>query len=480
MICHNTERPRFDRLAAYLMRTEPDRERVQWAGTRNLPTEEPELGAVFMQATASRNVRVQKPAYQMVVSFAPDDPVDRVLMECVADGLLQGLALGEHQALLVAHQGEPRPHLHMVVNRVHPDTGRAWSTWHAWSRTREALCDLEQALGLRALSAPLQVVHEVAQDVRLYERVLNLGSERHEAELNASAAQARWTRFELMAEQARTSRSVCDQAFARVFRDPVHAFGTFVAAASREGLPMATRRLREQPEQFGALLSVERVRALGLKHTVDDQRARSAVPAAAVAAVDALAASQAWHLAAQSTALGLEEAFERELGVLYHEPREARVVFERLASEQGAAHAAAVLRERPAEFGALRPAIQEQTGALSGQLARVVACGIEAADGRVEESTSLVRGAVPPRPLVGRGEVERAAERLDVLRSAGRALPSRSEVEERLGRALGRLSMREWRLLRSTLTAAHYGLAVRLRRSLRDVALGRGHDEERE
>ncbi|HVH08782.1 MAG TPA: relaxase/mobilization nuclease domain-containing protein, partial [Gemmatimonadales bacterium] len=197
MICRNTERPWFDRLAAYLMRAEPDRERVQWAGTRNLPTEEPELAAVFMQATASRNVRVQKPAYQMVVSFAPDDAVDRVVMERVADGLLDGLALGEHQALLVAHQGEPRPHLHMVVNRVHPGTGRAWSTWHAWSRTREVLCDLEQALGLRALSAPLQTVHAVAQDVRLYERVLNLGSERHEAELNASAAQARWTRFEL-------------------------------------------------------------------------------------------------------------------------------------------------------------------------------------------------------------------------------------------------------------------------------------------
>lgn len=151
MICHQTENRRFGWLVAYLLSNERDHERAQWAVTRNLPTDDPELAAVLMQASASQNLRVLRPAHHVVLEFAPADRVDRTLMERVADRLLAELGLGEHQAVFVAHHGKPHPHLHVMANRVHPETGRGWSTWHSWSRAREVLCELEKAFGFALL-----------------------------------------------------------------------------------------------------------------------------------------------------------------------------------------------------------------------------------------------------------------------------------------------------------------------------------------
>ena len=38
---------------------------------------------------------------------------------------LSALGLDQHEVLMVAHNDEPHPHLHLIVNRVHPETGKA-------------------------------------------------------------------------------------------------------------------------------------------------------------------------------------------------------------------------------------------------------------------------------------------------------------------------------------------------------------------
>ena len=475
MICHQTENRRFGWLVAYLLSRGRDHERAQWAVTRNLPTDDPELAAVLMQASASQNLRVLRPAHHFVLEFAPADRVDRTLMERVADRLLAELGLGEHQAVFVAHHGTPHPHLHVMANRVHPETGRGWSTWHSWSRAREVLCELEKAFGLRPL-APVQLVHAVAQDLRSYARLLELGDSRYRADLDASAVQARWTRLELTAEQARATRLSCDHAFAHVFQDSAPAYHRFVAAARQGGIRTAVTRLRERPEQFGALLAVEGTGTFRLKHTLDDGPARAALPSAVVAAEQAVAAAEACLLAAESVARELDRAFERELGVLYREPHQARVAFQGLAREQGVVRASAILRERPAELGALH-APPLRVSAHANQLA---ARGIEVVEARAQVNAARVPGATlacSSLAEVGRAEMERAAERVATIRAEERALPSREKLEERLGRALNRVSWRQWPALRTALAPGQYALALKLRHAIRGTALGRDDDE---
>jgi len=102
---------RFQDLAAYLVRGQSgmEDERVAWTAARNLPTDDPELAVTFMRATAAQNFSVERPVYHIALSFAPDDPVDRAIMERVADRLLERLGLAEHQAVLVAHRDRPHP-----------------------------------------------------------------------------------------------------------------------------------------------------------------------------------------------------------------------------------------------------------------------------------------------------------------------------------------------------------------------------------
>src|SRR5207237_4625275 len=65
------------------------------------------------------------------------------------------LGLAEHQALMVAHQDRAHPHVHVMVNRVHPETGVAWERWQDRPRIERTLRELERELGLREVAGRL-------------------------------------------------------------------------------------------------------------------------------------------------------------------------------------------------------------------------------------------------------------------------------------------------------------------------------------
>lgn len=60
-------------------------------------------------------------------AFDPADGVDWAKMERVPDRVLDRPALAANQAVIVAHRGREHAHVHLLVNRVHPDTDRAGS-----------------------------------------------------------------------------------------------------------------------------------------------------------------------------------------------------------------------------------------------------------------------------------------------------------------------------------------------------------------
>src|ERR1041385_2877856 len=76
-------------------------------------------------------------------------------MQTVANRVLADLGLSEHQALLVAHWDREHPHVHIMVNRVHPVTGRAWDRWQDQPRIQQTLRILEREFGLREVAGRL-------------------------------------------------------------------------------------------------------------------------------------------------------------------------------------------------------------------------------------------------------------------------------------------------------------------------------------
>ena len=147
----------FKGLLRYLFegrRGEKNPHRVIWTETRNLPSDKPETVAAIMRATASLSKGVQKPVYHLPISWPPEEQLTKEQQMQVADQLIADLGLGDHQHLVVAHDDGDCPHIHLVINTVHPDTGRVWNGWRDVYRIMESLERQEQELGLRIVDRP--------------------------------------------------------------------------------------------------------------------------------------------------------------------------------------------------------------------------------------------------------------------------------------------------------------------------------------
>ncbi len=136
----------FAGAAAYCLHDSPtpdDRspetsERVAWADTRNLATFRPERAARLMAATAKAapdlkrlagaargGRKLAKPVLHYSLSWAQDETPDKREMSRAVDESMEALGLEGHEALVVAHDDTRHPHVHVVANRVDPETGKA-------------------------------------------------------------------------------------------------------------------------------------------------------------------------------------------------------------------------------------------------------------------------------------------------------------------------------------------------------------------
>lgn len=141
----------FTGLVSYLMqgpKGDKARDRVAWSSVRNLALDDPEAAPRLMRALASRSTRCQRPVYHLVISWHRDENPTEALMRQVGADTLIDLDLAEHQALLLAHNDTAHKHLHIVVNRIHPGTRKAWKTSMDYARIEKSLRRQAEAMHL--------------------------------------------------------------------------------------------------------------------------------------------------------------------------------------------------------------------------------------------------------------------------------------------------------------------------------------------
>ena len=136
----------FKGVTAYVMHDAPEpgqeakpttRERVEWTDVRNLASDRPDDAWRIMAATAKAapglkrlagvpgaGRKAAKPVYHYALSWKPGETPDRAEMSRAVDESLKKLGMGDRQALVVAHNDTPHRHVHVIVNRVDPETGR--------------------------------------------------------------------------------------------------------------------------------------------------------------------------------------------------------------------------------------------------------------------------------------------------------------------------------------------------------------------
>lgn len=114
------------------------RERVAFTHTENLPTRDADKAIKCMAWTAmrqqelksrsgasSKGRKLTQPVYCYSLSWAPGEEPSREEMIGAAKDTLKALGMQDHEALFVGHNDEPHPHIHVIVNRVHPESGIA-------------------------------------------------------------------------------------------------------------------------------------------------------------------------------------------------------------------------------------------------------------------------------------------------------------------------------------------------------------------
>ncbi len=138
-------------------------ERVAWTESRNMIAEGPHTATRIMIATASRADELKAAAgvkatgrksnahvYAYSLAWHPDEAgkLDKAEMLRAVDGSLKALGASEHQALIVCHRDQKHPHVHVILNRVHPENGRMLSTSNDRLKLSDWANDYERQRGL--------------------------------------------------------------------------------------------------------------------------------------------------------------------------------------------------------------------------------------------------------------------------------------------------------------------------------------------
>lgn len=112
--------------------------------------------ADVMQTTAQQSTRVEKPCYHIAISPSADDSLSQQHWYQFTEDFLRAMGLTNRQAVGWLHHdatfpdGQARPHLHLVINRVGA-MGQTYSTSWDYRRVDSVLRDLEAKYQLEAV-----------------------------------------------------------------------------------------------------------------------------------------------------------------------------------------------------------------------------------------------------------------------------------------------------------------------------------------
>lgn len=142
-----------------------DASRVAWVELRNMLLSDPDQAPKLMRATALKSRRVKSPVYHYVISWHPSEAPSDDFMRIVADTTCKDLGLDDYQMLYVAHRDTDHHHVHIVVNRVHPETGTAWNRRQDWVRDTPHFADRNREPTIKAIAQLDALTDEILESL---------------------------------------------------------------------------------------------------------------------------------------------------------------------------------------------------------------------------------------------------------------------------------------------------------------------------
>ena len=79
----------------------------------------------------------EQPVMTISLAWHPSERARQGTDGRAADSYLKHMGWDEHQAVYVAHNDTAHPHVHIILNRIHPETGRVLNDAFSKNRTQE-------------------------------------------------------------------------------------------------------------------------------------------------------------------------------------------------------------------------------------------------------------------------------------------------------------------------------------------------------
>ena len=140
------------------------RERVGFIYTENLGGIEDDRAAIgLMIDTARQSRRCEKPVYAFSLGWHPEETPSREDMLKAGREALKVLGMQDYQALMISHTDTAHPHLHIIVNRIHPETGKAINLYKDQEKLQAWALEYERRQG--KVYCPARVFNALARQV---------------------------------------------------------------------------------------------------------------------------------------------------------------------------------------------------------------------------------------------------------------------------------------------------------------------------
>jgi hypothetical protein len=173
----------FAGVCSYLL----DKDEARLIGGNMASTTPRQLAAEF-RVFSQKNIRVQLPVEHISLSPSPGDrELDDSEWQAIAIDLLDGLGMNTHQYIVVLHndtefEGKPRPHAHIIVNRVSID-GQCADSWLDFHRAEEVIRHLERKYELTPVASSWESLRAADSEgqMRRLKREASLGEKPQES-----------------------------------------------------------------------------------------------------------------------------------------------------------------------------------------------------------------------------------------------------------------------------------------------------------
>lgn len=139
----------WTRTAEYVVDLNGEGDKVLWSRISNCEAELPVLAIAEIEATQAQNTRSKADkTYHLVISFPEGEKPSREQLDDIEDEICGALGYAEHQRISAVHQDTENRHLHVAINKVHPESLTVLEPYRDYYIRDKACRMLEQKHGL--------------------------------------------------------------------------------------------------------------------------------------------------------------------------------------------------------------------------------------------------------------------------------------------------------------------------------------------